>query len=260
MSMESDLALEIFNGLKGKIPEIRKLRSFRGVDITQIDLKNDEDALLLGKPKGRYITVESESISNPAKESSREIEALANEIRQFIPKEKTVLAAGIGNSELTADSLGAKVTEYLLTGSFLGRKLCCVSTGVCAKTGFDSFEIISSAAAMAKPDLIILIDALAAENISHIGRTVQLTSGGIRPGSGIGAGKRELSEETLGVPVLAIGVPTVIRYPGYSDKKVFVSPNDIDVTVKRAAKLIALGIDLALFPEFGLESIKEMVL
>ena len=258
--MESDLALEIFNGFKGKIPEIRKFRSFKGVKITQIDLENDENALLLGKPKGQYVTVEAESILDPAGDSAKEIEALANEIRGFLPEGKTVLAAGIGNSELTADSLGAKVTEYLLTGSFLGRKLCCVSTGVCAKTGFDSFEIISSAAAMAKPDLIILIDALAAESISHIGRTVQLTSGGIRPGSGIGAGKRELSKETLGAPVLAIGVPTVIRYPEYSGRKVFVSPNDIDVTVKRAAKLIALGIDLALFPEFELESIKEMVL
>ena len=113
---------------------------------------------------------------------------------------------------------------------------------------------------MAKPDLIILVDSLAAENISHIGSTVQLTDSGIRPGSGIGKGKRELSSETLGVPVLAIGVPTVIRYPGIEHEKVFVSPNDIDVTVKRAAKLIALGIDLAVFPEFGLDGIKEMVL
>ena len=258
--MESDLALEIFNGLKGKTPKIQSFRSFCGVDITEIDLESDENAALLGKPKGRYITVEAESILDPSKESEKEIRALAEEIRQFIPGKKVVLVSGIGNAELTADSLGAKVTEYLLTGSFLGRKLCCVSTGVCAKTGFDSFEITSSAAAMAKPDLIILVDALSAENISHIGRTVQLTSGGIRPGSGIGAGKRELSSETLGAPVLAIGVPTVIRYPEYSGKKVFVSPNDIDVTVKRAAKLIALGINLALFPEFGLGSIKEMVL
>ena len=258
--MESDLALEIFNGLDEKIPEIQSFRSFGGVDIAEINLRTEEIAKAIGKPSGKYVTMEAESIKNPQVNANAEIEALASEIRRFLPEIKTLLVAGIGNAELTADSLGAKATDFILTGNFLGKKLCAISTGASARTGFDAFEMVASVIAHAKPSAVILIDALAAEDISHVGRTVQITDSGIRPGSGVGGGKKELSKETLGVPVLAIGVPTVIRYPCSNEGGVFVSPNDIDVTVKRAAKLISLGIDLAVFPEIGIEAIKEMVL
>lgn len=261
MSMKSDLAKEIFSGLEEKFPETESFHRRGNIDIAQIDIKSDELSALLEKPKGRYITMEAESITDPSVGSDEEISALAEEIASLLPPKGTVLVAGIGNVELTADSLGARSADMVMAGTFLERRLCCLSTGVCGKTGFEAFDMIASAAAMTRPGAVILIDALAAEDISHIGRTVQITDTGIRPGSGIGSGKRELSEKTLGVPVIAIGVPTVIRFPftGEKGKEVFVSPNDIDITVKRAARLIALAVNLAVFPGLGLETIKELV-
>lgn len=261
MSMKSDLAKEIFNGLEEKFPKTETFHRRGNIDIAQIDINSDELSALLEKPKGRYITMEAESITDPSLGSDGEISALAEEIASLLPQKGTVLVAGIGNVELTADSLGAKAAGMVLAGTFFERRLCCLSTGVCGRTGFEAFDMIASAAAMTKPAAVILIDALAAENISHIGRTVQITDTGIRPGSGIGTGKRELSEKTLGAPVVAIGVPTVIRFPftGEKGREVFVSPNDIDITVKRAARLIALAVNLAVFPELGLDTIKELV-
>lgn len=262
MSMKSDLAKEIFSGLEEKFPGTKTFHRRGNIDFSQIDIKSDGLSALLEKPKGRYVTMEAESVTDPSLGSDGEISALAEEIASLLPQRGTILVAGIGNVELTADSLGAKAAGMVLAGTFFERRLCCLSTGVCGRTGFEAFDMIASAAAMTKPAAVILIDALAAEDISHIGRTVQITDTGIRPGSGIGTGKRELSEKTLGVPVVAIGVPTVIRFPfkGERGREVFVSPNDIDITVKRAARLIALAVNLAVFPELGLDAIKELVL
>ena len=176
-----------------------------------------------------------------------------------MPEKGTVLAVGIGNESLAADSLGAKTVAAMCAGSFFDRRLCCLSTGVCGRTGFSPLEMINSVIEMTKPAAVILIDALAAEDISHIGKTVQITDAGICPGSGVGREKFELSSAVLKIPTIAIGMPTVISYPSpHKEKTVFVTPCDIDVTVRRAARLIALAAELAVFPALGLESLKEL--
>ena len=206
--------------------------------------------------------MEAESILGPTANSDEEIAAIAAELAALLPRRGTVLAVGIGNEALTADSLGAAAIAAMCAGSFLGRRLCCLSTGVCGKTGFSPLEMIKSVIELTSPAAVVLVDALAAEYISHIGRTVQLTDAGICPGSGVGREQFELSAAVLGVPTVAVGMPTVIGYTangGAADgKTVFVTPCDIDVTVKRAARLIALAVELAIFPELGLDTLKEM--
>lgn len=259
LSIKSDLASEIIKGIsKENLPKI-KYHRFGSVDITKIEIENESQSKAAFRPCGKYISIEAESVLDPTANSDEEIAAIAVELSALLPEQGTVLAVGIGNEALAADSLGAAAISAMCAGSFFGRRLCCLSTGVCGKTGFSPLEMISSVIEMTKPAAVVLIDALAAEHISHIGKTVQLTDAGICPGSGAGREKFELSAAVLGVPAIAVGMPTVIGYPAQEQgKTMLVAPCDIDVTVKRAARLIALGIELAVFPALGLDTLKEL--
>lgn len=257
MSTKTDLAKEI---IVKKSPVYAKMKKFfRGkTEITEIRIETDDESALIGKPKGAYITVEADSVRFPAGDFDEEASALAAETEKLIPDKRMVLVAGIGNSSLTADSLGPAVAEILPCGEIFGRKLCALSAGVGGKTGIEPEMLVSAAAEKLKPSAVILVDALAAEDIAHICRTIQITDSGLAPGSGVAGGKNAISKENLGVSTVAMGTPTVIRYPG-SDS-VFVSPNDVDVKIKRSARLMASAITLAVFPELGIETVKEMVL
>lgn len=259
MSIKSDLASEIIKGISEKNLPTAEYHRFESVDITKIRISSGAQEKATGRPAGIYTSVEAESILNPSANSDCEIRAIAAELAAMLPKEGTVLAVGIGNESLVADSLGAKAVAALTVGSFLKRRLCCLSAGVCGKTGFSPLEMILSVIKIVKPAAIILIDALAAEDIEHIGRTVQITDAGICPGSGVGKENYELSDKVFNIPTLCIGLPSVISYPVKANgKTVFVSPCDIDITIKRGARLIALSIELAVFPALGLETVKEL--
>ena len=260
--METDLAGEIIDGFSGEIFPGRKAGRLFGVPTDEIRIETAAEAERIGKPRGRYLTLEWKSAADPSGETEKEIRALAAALSGFLPPKGTIFAVGIGNGELTSDSLGAETVSDLLIGSGKSHRLCALSTGVCGKTGFEPFTMIRAAANQIEPAAILLIDALAAEKIGRIGKTVQITDAGICPGSGVGRAKRELSAETLGVPVVALGMPTVIRYPKElsGGREVFVSPGDVDLLVKRASRLLSLSVDLAVFPELGLDLIREMAL
>lgn len=259
MSIKSDLASEIIKGISKKDLPTEEYHRFEGVDITKIKISSGAQEKAAGRPAGIYTSIEAESILDPSVNSDCEIKAIAAEVLSMLPKSGTVLVVGIGNESLVADSLGAKAVAAITAGSFLKRRLCCLSTGVCGKTGFSPLEMIKSVIKTVNPVAIILIDALAAENIEHIGRTVQITDAGICPGSGVGKEKFELSRKVFNVPTVCIGLPSVISYPIKANgKTVFVSPCDIDITIKRGARLIALATELAVFPALGLETIKEL--
>lgn len=260
MSMQTDLAGEIIDGFSGEIFPGRKKKRLFGVPTDEIRIETEAEAERIGKPQGRYLTLEWKSILDPTAETENEIKALAAVLSGFLPKTGTIFAVGIGNEELTSDSLGAKTVSRLLVGDGESHRLCALSTGVCGKTGFEPLSMIRLAAKQIEPAAILLIDALAAEKIDRIGKAVQVTNAGLCPGSGVGMAKQELSERTLGVPVVALGLPTVIHYPPElsGGKTVFVSPGDVDLLVKRASCLLSLAVDLAVFPELGLEIIREM--
>lgn len=257
MSTKTDLAKEI---IVKKSPVYAKMRKFfRGkTEITEIKIETDEESAFFEKPKGIYVTVEADFARIPFADFDGEASALAAEAAKLIPDKSRVLVIGLGNSSLTADSLGPVSAEMLPCGKFSGKEICSLVPGVFGKTGIEPKVLISAAAEKIKPSAVVLVDALAAEDISHICKTIQLTDSGISPGSGLCGGKEPICEENLGIPVIAIGTPTVIRYP--ASDSVFVSPNDIDVMIKKSARLIACAVGLAVFPELGIETIKEMVM
>ncbi|KIR01476.1 Endopeptidase spore protease Gpr [Lachnospiraceae bacterium TWA4] len=175
---------------------------------SKIEITQDELANQLGKPKGTYLTLEANS-----KESNLSKE-LSNCLVELLPKTcKTILVAGLGNENATPDALGPKVVSKLtITRKIYGKDqgVLAIEPGVLAQTGMETIEILKGIIKEVKPDVLVVVDALAARSISRIGRTIQLTDTGIEPGSGVGNYQKALTKKTLNLPVIAIGVPTVI--------------------------------------------------
>ena len=255
MSTKTDLAKEIIDK---KSPSYAKKRKFLfgTTEVLEFSIETAEESAFFEKPIGKYITVEADFPKLPFGNFENEVFAISTELKKLIPESGNVLAVGIGNAFLTADSLGPASAENLLCGEFFGRKLFFLVPGVFGRTGIEPEILISSAAEKLSPSAVILIDSLAAEKVENVCRSVQLCDSGLSPGSGFSGGKPAISKKTLGVPVIAIGSPTVTAV---SDS-VFVSPNDIDVLVKRTAKLISAAINLSVFPEAGIDFIKGIIL
>ena len=186
----------------------------------------DEDlSSKLNKKQGDYVTIEFSDITNH--EDRKELEkTLVNEIRKMlngtdISSDATCLIVGLGNKSSTADSLGPKVVDRVLVTRHLFvlntnvkegiREVSAISPGVMATTGIETFDIITSIVKKTKPQFLIVVDALASSSIDRINKTIQLTNTGIHPGSGVGNNRKELSFETINIPVIAIGVPTVVE-------------------------------------------------
>ena len=190
-----------------------------------IDTKNAEK--MLGKPMGVYVTMEAPAMVEPDDDYHREIsEALAEELLKMMPQEQeeqSVLVVGLGNREVTADALGPQVIDNLLITRHVVKNygkaaynctrmnlVSSIEPGVMAKTGMETAEIISGVVKETGPDVLIVVDALAARSTRRLNRTIQITNTGIQPGSGVGNHRNALTQETLGVPVIAIGIPTVV--------------------------------------------------
>ena len=202
----------------------KKTKINDSLSITCIDI-NDEIGTKLNKKKGLYVTIEFSDITNH--EDKIEIEkCVIDELKKMLEKNKIknadeVLVIGLGNRFSTADSLGPKTIDKILItrhlfelGADVKDGIRCVSgisPGVMASTGIETFDIIMGIIKKIKPKFIIAIDALASSSIDRINKTIQLTDTGIHPGSGIGNNRKEISLETVGIPVIAIGVPTVVE-------------------------------------------------
>lgn len=181
--------------------------------------------------------------------------AFLSALKKFVPESaKTVLICGLGNPDITSDSFGPEtVKRTAVTGHLKDfaeksgiRAVYSVIPDVAGKTGFESFDKIKAAAQICKPDIILAIDSLAAGNSSRLCCCLQLSSRGITAGSGVKAHKNELSENTLGVPVIAIGMPTVIEIKEKGLKPLTVTPLDIDILIKRPARILADAINFLL--------------
>ena len=254
-----------------------------GYTVARLTVKNEAGEKNTQKKKGTYITVFSDMICDIEGERfdalvsliSDEIGALAHRLLQKKPE--CVLVAGLGNREITADNIGPKtvdsltVTRHLsihdkkLFDSFFNVPLCAVAPGVLGQTGIETAEMIRGVCDHAAPDLVIAIDALAARSTARLGATVQISDSGIFPGSGIGNRRSEISRNTLGIPVIAVGVPTVVnsstlvydalQKAGYSeiDEKIenvlregesfFVSPRQSDEISQRVSELLSGAIN-----------------
>ena len=281
----------------------------REIRVTTVRIETENGAKTMGKPVGTYLTIEAPNLSSPDEGIHREVsEELAKYLievmKKIIPEsehDKEVLVIGLGNRQATPDALGPYVADNLNVTRHIVKEYgkyaaleemnCVVSAivpGVMAQTGMETAEIIKGVVRETKPDLLIVIDALAARNSRRLNRTIQIADTGINPGSGVGNYRNAITKETIGVPVIAIGVPTVVDavtivsdtmenllsaletseslkgvglvLGGYSEAEkyelikeliapnlnsMFMTPKDIDETVKRLSYTISEGLNLA---------------
>ncbi len=194
--------------------------------ITRVKITNEEGERALQRKKGNYITIDTKKIDNIKEEKSEQIINLfSNELRKIIDKHAKkndeILIVGLGNLYSTPDSLGAKVVEnteitrhikiYLPNAIDKNiRSVSAITPGVLGTTGIETVEIVKGIVSNIKPKLILAIDSLCSKNIERINKSIQISDTGIVPGGGVGNRQEELSKETLGIPVIAIGIPTVL--------------------------------------------------
>lgn len=231
--VRTDLALEATESVRkneaGRLSgiDIEEYDAMEDVHISKVVILSKNAAKSMGKPMGTYITLEAPDLQESDEDYHREIsKELAKQLRGVIPdinEEKSVLVVGLGNRDVTADSLGpCTVDNVYVTRHIIkeyGRQAYHVSKihqisalvpGVMAKTGMETSEIIKGVIKETKPDIVIVIDALAARSTKRLNRTIQITDTGIHPGSGVGNHRNALTKESLGVPVIAIGIPMVV--------------------------------------------------
>ena len=313
-SIHTDLALEEKERFESDHVEVQgvileeEYDKEREIRITKVKIETEKGARAMGKPVGTYITMEAPNVAVPDEEYHREIsEELAKYIKELIKIEKedyVVLVAGLGNRQVTPDALGPHVVDNLAITRHIVKEYgkyamgedavhmtSAIVPGVMAQTGMETLEIIKGIVKETKPDLVIAVDALAARNSKRLNRTIQIADTGINPGSGVGNHRNGITEETIGVPVIAIGVPTVVDaativndtmenliaaletsetlkgvgvvLQGYNATEkyelikelisphlngMFVTPKDIDETIKRIGYTISEGLNI-LFSE-----------
>lgn len=256
----TDIALESFEESgKTSLPGVQVKH---GGGITYVRVLDEKGSRLLGKPVGEYITVEVPSFVNDTDIFDGRLKKIASILKNLLPPEcDNVLAVGLGNMDITADALGPKTGNYIFATRHLTSQLkrdmgfedlktvSCVCTGVLGETGIESAEIIKGVASVVKPSCVIAVDALAATSAKRLGTTVQLSTAGVIPGSGVGNHRFEISRKTLGVPVISIGIPTVISasvISGRQGDSMFVTPREIDRLTEQGAKLIGMSINVCL--------------
>ncbi len=231
--VRTDLALEARENIAEKAQELRGVsieewhQKEIDVHVTKVIIETKNGAKKMGKPMGTYITLEAPGMLEADDDYHREIsEELAKNLGDVIPnldKEQSILIVGLGNQDVTADALGPNVVDNLYITRHVVKEygkaaynrervhmISSIVPGVMAKTGMESAEIIKGVINETNPDTVVVIDALAARSTKRLNRTIQITNTGIHPGSGVGNHRNALTEESLGVPVIAIGVPTVV--------------------------------------------------
>lgn len=197
------------------------------IRVTRVKITNEQGEQAIGKKKGNYITIDIQKMNIiTEEEKEKAAEVLANEIKQLVQNKvqnkEDILIVGLGNEEVTPDALGpnvvknVEVTRHII--NYLpqyidenARPVSAIAPGVLGTTGIETLEIIKGVVDNIKPKLLIVIDALASRSIERISSTIQLSDTGIVPGGGVGNARKELTEETLGIPVIAIGIPTVVE-------------------------------------------------
>lgn len=301
--IRTDLALEARESITEADSELRGVqveeyyKEEEDIRVTKVTIDTKNAAKIMGKPIGVYVTMEAPAMVEPDEGYHSEIsECLAEELLKMIPnsdKEQSVLVVGLGNREVTADALGPQVVDNLFITRHVVKEygkaayncnkmnlISSIEPGVMAKTGMETAEIVKGVVRETTPDVLIVIDALAARSTKRLNRTIQITNTGIQPGSGVGNHRNALTEESLGIPVIAIGVPTVVdaativgdalekllcddeefdsvKYMGQHRmafaelNNMYMTGKDIDAVIKRVSFTVSEGINVAL--EKGLE-------
>ena len=247
-NIRTDLALETYSYLLETADAIPGIESEDekgdNVSVTRIKITSDSASEKIGKSKGNYISLFLPDVRYiDQKQYAEMYKGISNELRALLPKQqkdKPILIIGLGNRAITSDSLGPAVLDRLMITRHLFsyapealssgmHSVCAIAPGVLGITGIETEEILSALCQKIDPYAVICIDALAARNVDRITSTVQLCDTGIHPGAGVGNNRKEISEKTLGVPVIAIGVPTVVDAATITD-------DTLDIVIKKLKK------------------------
>jgi len=293
MPYRTDLAAESAQALEDRrLPGLKRRSERCGqLEIDTVNITDDETARLTGKPPGEYITFSAPPFYTGKEITEEEICAIAGRIAAMLPQEGLVLVAGLGNNDITPDAIGPRTARQVLATRHISselkaqaglenlRAVAVLAPGVLGQTGIETSEIIHAVTQDIKPCAVIAVDALAARSASRLGCTVQVANTGISPGSGVMNHRKELSTQTLGVPVVSIGVPTVVDaatlagdlLSGDSEseeiralfepqgQKMMITPREIDNLISHACKILSLSINKALQPDLTLEEIGQLV-
>ncbi len=246
-----------------QIPGVQmRTREQGALKISTLEIRSDEGARSLGKPQGTYLSMELSSRHGAVRKQAAQ--QLAKALRQMLGSVRgSVLVVGLGNRSVTPDALGVRTVEQLLVTNHLSfpylRPVMALCPGVQGQTGMESLAIVRGVVERTRPAKVIAVDALAAAEVNRIGTVVQLSDAGIHPGSGVGNRQAGFHKESLGVPVLALGVPTVTDL-GEAASGLIVTGADIDAAIEGMSKMLSQALNRALQPELSPEEIEEFVM
>lgn len=293
----TDLALEAAENLgvgTKNLPHLSGLHQStdqcHGYEITTLHVTDTASAKALGKPEGTYVTMDLHPYyTRQSGFFTRATQCLCAQLSHLLPPtgpDHSVLVVGLGNRSMTPDAVGPLSLENMLVTRHMIRTLpeqfrsftpvSAIATGVLSETGIESQELIHAVVRATSPSAVIAVDALAARNRNRLCTTIQLSDTGLVPGSGVGNHRIALSRETLHIPVIAIGIPTVIDAAtlandllvesghsnfelGHRGENLFVTPRDIDSRVRELSRLLGYGISLALQPSLTLDDITGLL-
>lgn len=273
MENRTDLAVECFESAEKTKLDGVIVRENNAV--TTVEVTNENGALALGKPKGKYVTLNVQSFVTDTNVFDERLNEFSSVLKTVLPKNAaSVLVVGVGNENITADSLGPKTNDYVLATRHILPDLqkslaaddlfnvATLTTGVLGETGIETAEIVKGIVRQISPDCVIAVDALAASSAERLGTTIQFSNSGISPGSGVGNHRDEISSTTVGVPVIAIGIPTVVStgvISGDGSDTAFVTPREIDRITEQGAKLIGMGINVCLQKSLSVSDLSALV-
>lgn len=255
-----------------------------GFPVTRVEILDEEGERALGKPRGIYLTLDVSALWRREEGVFfRAAQALAYLLEPLLPEEGPVLIAGLGNPAMTPDALGPQALRHVLVTRHLRealptlRSVSALGAGVLGATGVEAAEWICGAAEHVRPAAVAVVDALAARSLDRLCSTVQVSDTGLIPGSGVGNHRQALNRETLGVPVVSIGVPTVVsvetaakdllaqaggdeeKLGKLEGKGLFVTPDSIDFKLRELARVVGYGLDLALQPTLEPDDLEALL-
>ncbi len=273
MNIRTDLVLEQQQSCGKDLSGVKSFReSIGNATLYTVKICEETAAKELGKPKGTYCTVSFprlDFVCDTADIINATIKSLKT-VCKAAPK--CALVVGLGNIDITPDALGPFACDRVLATRHISNDLkhdlgleglksvCCLAPNVLGKTGIESHTLIYAAAKKIKPDLIIAVDALACREPDRLCRTVQISDSGICPGAGVNNSRKELSQNTIGIPVIAVGIPTVIDANQFfdTDENMMVTPKEIDLLVEKSADILARALNIFLQPELDIDVIESL--
>lgn len=289
MAFRTDLAVEAIENHKttAALPHVRQSdRTLEGFAVHEVRILSEDAAREIGKPQGRYLTLELDVLIRREEDAfPRACKALSTLLRELLPhpNDGPVLIAGLGNRMITPDAIGPQTADHVIATRHLvaqspaifadWRPVSALAPGVLGQTGVETGEVICGVLDRVRPAAVIAVDALAAGRLSRLLRTVQLADTGITPGSGVGNARAALNKETLGVPVIAVGVPTVVDGATLAheissqlgqpacealddlSQPVMITTRDIDREVADISRMIGYAVNMALHPHLSVADI-----